>query len=172
MNNHTFVINCSRTSGSLWNSTLASSCNTGICFSFSKCTLKRERRAVLHCAWTASGPQTTHCLLSSVHSRATNSCQERPFKRWLSDRNLSRASRDTVWTTAGVTHFTFISTNSSHQALGAHQACVDNSPGWEFNYQPLTDKIHQPLNNKSLFCVWNPATFIFHQYLAGGWCSL
>lgn len=46
---HTLVINCSRTSGS-HNSTLASSCNTGICFNFSKCILEKESKAVLHSA--------------------------------------------------------------------------------------------------------------------------
>lgn len=60
---HTFVLNCSQISESLWNSMLASSCNTGMFFNFSKCILKRESEDILQSTFTsgASSPNITQC---------------------------------------------------------------------------------------------------------------
>lgn len=70
INKHTSVIKRSRTSGSLWNSTLASSCKTGIFFKFSKCILKRKRAKLYY------SPQNTHCWPSSAQNWATDSREE------------------------------------------------------------------------------------------------
>lgn len=66
---NTFDINCSCTTGSLWNSTLASSCNTGIFFNLSKCILKRESvnpRLQYKCLGPPHTLQGCSCLISEL----------------------------------------------------------------------------------------------------------